>query len=91
VSALLKNQSIFFSTTHMSNYSAQNRFNNIRQHEIQPSPLVHMHYIEEEILPLMPIKVDATRLVELKTRIKQQHWIAYDPDRAEIWKKLIDF
>ena len=90
-SNLLKNQSIFFSTTHMQSYSTQDRFNGIRQQEVQPSPFVHMCYIEEELLPLMPMQPTTKRLIELKNRIKQQNWIAYDPDRVEIWNKLIDF
>ena len=91
VSNLLKNQSIFFSTTHMQHYSTQDRFNNTRQQEVQPSPFVHMCYVEEEILSLMPVQPTTKRLIELKNRIKQQNWIAYDPDRIEIWNKLIDF
>ena len=90
-SNLLKNQSIFFSTTHMQHYSTQDRFNNTRQQEVQPSPFVHICYIEEEILPLIPTQPTTKRFVELKNRIKQQNWIAYDPDRVEIWNKLIDF
>jgi hypothetical protein len=50
-----------------------------------------MCYVEEEILPLMPIKADSSRVADLKTRIMQQNWVAYDPDRVEIWNKLIDF
>ncbi len=91
VSNLLKNQSIFFSTDSMSAYSSLSRFTGIRQNEVQPSPAVHMCYVEEEILPLMPIQPKIERIMELKSRINQFSWVAYDPDRGQIWKELTNF
>jgi len=105
LSNLLKNQSIFFSTYElngidktgiwvdldMSTYSYQPDFMTVRQHEVQPSPWVHICYVEKYILPLMPIQPEYGRLTELKNRIKSQHWVAYDPDRWQIWKNLSEF
>jgi len=88
---LLKNQSIFFSTVDMEIYSRQPRFKDVRQNEIQPSPIVHMSYVEEKILPLMPIQPNIVKVRELKTRIETQLWIPYDADRVQLWENVINF
>jgi hypothetical protein len=88
---LLKNQSIFFSTEDMEVYSRQPRFKDVRQKEVQPTPIIHMAYVEEKILPLMPIQPNAVKVRELKTRIETQPWIPYDPDRVQIWENIINF
>ena len=88
---LLKNQSIFFSTEDMEVYSRQPRFKDIRQKEVQPSPIVHMAYVEEKILPLMPMQPNIVKVHELKTRIETQPWRPYDPDRVQIWENVINF
>jgi len=70
-------------------FSKQARFELVRQHEIQPSPLVHFAFIIEQILPqLTNIKIDYVRINKLQDRINEQKWVAYDPDRAEIWQKI---
>lgn len=90
-SKLLEKQSLFFSTENMSAYSNLSRFSDIRQQEVQPSPWVHMCYVEEKILPSLPIQPNISRLSELKSRIKQHNWVAYDPNREQIWKDIINF
>ena len=50
-----------------------------------------MAYVEEKILPLMPIQPNAVKVRELKTRIETQPWIPYDPDRVQIWENIINF
>jgi hypothetical protein len=91
VENLLKSQSIFFTLEQMIVYSEAERFKQIRQNEVQPSPIVHMSWVEEKILPKMPYQPNPGRLNELKKRINQQKWHAYDPDREEIWTKMSDF
>ena len=44
--------------------------------------------ITEKILPKMPYQPEPARLSELKNRINQHSWQAYDPDRREIWAKM---
>ena len=75
----------------MHTYSNQDKFANIRQNEIQPSPPVHMQWVEEYLLPQLPVQPDNSRLTELKHRINQQKWLPYDPDRQEIWQNLKNF
>ena len=91
VENLLKSQSIFFTLEQMIVYADAERFKQIRQKEVQPSPIVHMTWVEEKILPKMPYQPELTRLNELKKRINQQKWHAYDPDREEIWTKMSNF
>lgn len=98
---LLKDQSLFFSTSRMhcmtgnnwitqdmSTYSREPQFHNSRQQHVQPSPIVHLAYLKEHVLPRIPFVVDACRLEILEHRINQHPWIAYDPDRQEIWLKM---
>jgi hypothetical protein len=84
-------QSACWIDTDMSSYSNQHCFLKIRQREIQPSPPVHMQWVIEKLLPCMPVQPDTARLTELTRRINAETWIPYDPDRREIWSKLIDF
>ena len=74
----------------MFNFAKQERFVNVRQNEVQPSPIVHLAYIKEYLLPNLSFTVDHSILIELEHRINQHKWLAYDPDREEIWQKMTD-
>jgi hypothetical protein len=91
VSELLKNKSLSFSTNDLEQYSRQKQFLETRQTEIQPSPIVHLKWVEEKILPNMPMQPHPDRLAELKNRINQQKWVSYDPDRVQIWLNISNF
>jgi hypothetical protein len=88
VEKLLKNQSLFFDLTQMRLYAESPRFKTVRQDQIQPSPIVHMCWVEDKILPKMPYQPKKDRLTELKNRINHHNWQPYDPDREEIWTNL---
>lgn len=77
-----------FNQTDYDLWSQQPSFAELRQNEIQPSPIVHYHYVIENLLPAM--KLTSSRAEQLKTLIYQQKWKAYDPDREEIWQNLVD-
>jgi hypothetical protein len=99
---LLKDKSLFFSTdeidcyfdninwvnSNMSEFSQQERFKQVRQSHVQPSPVVHLAYVKEHLLPHIPFVVDACRLEKLAHRIHTHQWTAYDPDREEIWHNM---
>jgi hypothetical protein len=70
------------------NYSRQDRFWDIRQQEVQPSPPVHYHFLMERILPNTSIEFDPARAQRLEQLILDQTWRAYDPNRAQIWQEL---
>jgi hypothetical protein len=90
VEHLLENQSLCFTLEQMSLYSKESRFKQVRQQEVQPSPIVHLNWVEEKILPFLPWQPCSIRLNKLKTRIIQHTWKPYDPDRTEIWKEMSD-
>lgn len=69
----------------MLEYSHDAKFSTIRQNQVQPSPPVHFSYVEEILLPCMPVQPQASRLENLRKLIFAQQWNAYDPDRDEIW------
>jgi hypothetical protein len=80
---------LFITTKDQQNFASQTRFKKTRQTEVQPSPVVHLAYINDVILPQLPgIKVDVSRYQEISNRISRHKWVAYDPDRAEIWNKM---
>jgi len=99
---LLLDKSLFFSTSgvdclfsninwvkeDMSKFSQQDKFKEVRQSQVQPSPVVHLAYVKEHVLPNIPFVVDTCRLEELEHRIHTYQWVAYDPDREEIWHKM---
>jgi hypothetical protein len=74
----------------MFDFSFEPRFSEVRQTEVQPSPVVHLAYVKEYLLPNLPVTVDHFRLMELERRINEHKWVAYDPDRAELWQKMSD-
>lgn len=77
------------STQDQQDFSQDFRFRAVRGKEVQPSPAVHLSYLEEKILPRLPITFDVQRLDRLRNRINQTKWIPYDPDRANIWEKIV--
>lgn len=70
-------------------YSRQDRFQDIRQQEVQPSPPVHYYFLMERILPNTSINFDPVRAQNLEQLILKEKWVAYDPNRAEIWEVLV--
>lgn len=78
-------------TTQMDHnyFSMQEKYRNIRQNEIQPSPPIHFDWIIEFIIPNLPIEINSDRADCLKTLIYQQTWEAYHWDRDAIWGNLI--
>lgn len=77
------------STQDQQEFSQDIRFQTVRGKEVQPSPAVHLSYLEEKILPRLPITIDLQRLNQLRNSINQTKWIPYDPDRASIWEKIV--
>jgi hypothetical protein len=69
-------------------YSRQDRFRDIRQQEVQPSPPVHYYFLMERILPNTTIQFDPARAQRLEQLVLAQTWTAYDPNRAQIWQEL---
>jgi hypothetical protein len=78
----------FTSTQQQMDFSNEIKFTQLRGNEIQPTPIVHFYFVTDVILPAMNILYNADRASILKNRIADQPWVAYDPDRIEIWQKL---
>jgi hypothetical protein len=58
----------------------------IRGNEIQPSPLSHFYFLTEKIMPALGLTSNNTTALE--QLLQAQKWIAYDPDRSEIWNNI---
>lgn len=80
---------ISISTKEQQHFSFETRFNHIRGTEVQPSPPVHMAYLEEKVLPHLAVRVNWDRLARLNQAINQTKWVAYDPDRTELWNQMV--
>lgn len=86
------NCNYYFTSTEMqSDFSNQTKFTSIRGNEVQPSPILHFFFVTDIILPAINLMYSTTRAETLKNRILNQPWVAYDPDRTEIWEKIKDF
>jgi len=68
-------------TDGMESYSQ--KFSN-RGDEVQPTPIVHLNYLKENILPRLNIELDQ-KIVDL---VENVNFVAYDPDRGEKWNDL---
>jgi hypothetical protein len=104
ISQLLAGKSLFFSTVNinyflhrkpnnyieqdMFRYSFLAQFSDVRQNEVQPSPVVHLEYIKEYILPRMPVSPNKSCLDKLTRLVNEHKWVPYHPDREEIWKNI---
>lgn len=79
----------FTSTYEQQYYSTLNRFVDVRQQEVQPSPIVHFYFLVEKILPNVNLTYNSNRLKQLENLINTQQWIAYNPDREAIWQDIV--
>jgi hypothetical protein len=80
----------FTSTQKQMYFSKDNRFKEILSKEVQPLPLIHFYFSIEILLPNLNIIFDQKRAAILKEKIENQNWTPYDPNREEIWKKIVE-
>jgi hypothetical protein len=81
----------FTSTEIQETFSRQDRFCNLRGMEIQPSPIVHFFFVIEILAPAISLTIDKNQAELLKNRIQNHKWVAYHPDREEIWNNMSKF
>lgn len=79
----------FTSTDDQDKFSRQERFINIRQDQVQPSPLVHLKFLIEVLLPAVNLFPNNNKLAILEDIISNTQWNPYDPDRVYIWDNII--
>ena len=80
---------VVVSTQHQYMFSREHRFKSVRGSEVQPSPPVHLAYLEEIILPQLQLEVDSTRLERLRQALGDTDWQPYHPDREEFWREMV--
>jgi hypothetical protein len=79
----------FTSTMDQDQFSYEPRFSASRQNQTQPSPIVHFHWLIDQILPNLHIQIDPKRLTWLEKKLYSIEWIAFDPEKDSIWENLI--
>ena len=80
---------LFTSTAEQNNFSWLPQFRSVRQDQVQPSPPVHLAWLEQTILPNIDIIYNPQRLLFLKELVNQQQWIPYYYDRQYLWDNII--
>jgi hypothetical protein len=73
----------------MFEFSMESRFKEIRQNQVQPSPPVHLAWVEDILLPKLGINVDIERIKALNEAIHTVKWIPYYYDRDQLWLNLL--
>ena len=73
-------QQELFCQTHRNSYQ--------RGNEVQPHPIMHYHFVIDCIKPALNLPIDFELQELLEKIINQTTWIAYDPDREEIWENI---
>jgi hypothetical protein len=86
----LHSQYVFASTDQQDAYSKESRFKDLRQNEIQPSPWVHLCWLQDTILPHLGLDLEVARQQLLEKRLLEHAWKPYDPDREQIWLDIVD-
>lgn len=80
---------IFTSTEQQEKFSRDSRFVNTRSNEVQPSPIVHLDFVLEELLPQTNLVPNQKVLEYLKHAVGSTKWKAYDKDRAENFNNMV--
>ena len=80
---------VYTSTQEQDKFANQSRFKEIRQHEAQPSPIVHLYFLNEILLPKLKLVPDNEILSYITKTVKSKYWIPYDPDRQEILNTMV--
>jgi len=80
----------FTCTQDQDTFSNQPRFKISRQAQIQPSPIIHFHWLLETVLPVLDLPVDGDRVIWLQNEINKIQWIAYDSERETHWSNIIN-
>lgn len=80
---------VFTSTEQQEKFSRRNRFENTRGNEVQPSPIVHLDFIIEELLPESGLVPCRTILEYTNHVIRSTEWKPYHEDRFENFNNII--
>jgi hypothetical protein len=70
-------------------FSNDKKYIQLRQTEVQPSPLVHYDWLIEVVLPATTLVYDKTRAASLRNLIQCQEWIPFYYDRQLVWDSLL--
>jgi hypothetical protein len=82
-------QIIFTSTRQQLKFSQDTRFANTRGDEVQPSPIVHLDFIIEELIPQTNLVPKKTIFEYVNRTIRSTTWKAYDEDRVEQFNNMV--
>lgn len=80
----------FSSSTEQEHFCQQHPAAHLRGQEIQPSPVLHFHFVTDCLIPALDLPVDPTLKEKLKDLILTTNWQSYDPDRREIWRQICE-
>jgi hypothetical protein len=73
----------------MMEFSLKEIYKEIRMNEVQPSPIIHLEWIINFLLPKIPYYYSKNRLDRLTTTIKETNWIPFYWDRELTWNNIL--
>ena len=73
----------------MDEYSCQAQYKEVRQKEVQPSPVVQLSWIIECLLDKLPFTPDKQRVGKLKDLVDNTTWVPFYWDRHAQWEDLL--
>jgi hypothetical protein len=78
----------FTSTQQQESFCKDHSDSHRRGNEVQPHPIMHYHFVIDCIKPALNLPIDPELQELLEKNINQTAWIAYDPNRKEIWESI---
>jgi hypothetical protein len=78
------------STQAQDEFSHHVRFQHRRGNEVQPQPWVHYCWVRECLLPVLGVEIQESRLNHLGEILDHEQWNAYDPDRDDQWRRIVN-
>lgn len=88
----LQNQkchAVFTSTLEEQNFSNQEQYQTVRGIEVQPSPIVHLDFLVQKLLPQTKLEPYPAVLKYVKNVIESRQWEPYHEDRFAELEEII--
>lgn len=72
----------------LQRYAISTQFDELRQPEVQPSPIIHLEWVKNFVLPKLNLDIDSVWLDTITERIYNQAWIPHNPNQTQIWNSI---
>jgi hypothetical protein len=73
----------------MLEFSLKDEYKDVRQNEVQPSPIVHLEWVIKFLLPKIPYHYSENRLNRLRSIVNETNWVPFYWDRDCLWENIL--